>query len=123
MYKPRDSGFSLIEVLLSVVIAGILAGTVAFSFSAFSRSTAAGTCTSEHKTLATAYSSFLAAYGPRSIPVGSQPAPPGASWVAGQDPELTLRAAGLLPAPSENFVLSTSGNISVSVNSPQQCTE
>lgn len=114
--KKQDKGFTLVELLIVIVILGILATVTVFAVRGITDQGKASTCKADSKTLQTAYEAYVAQYGGTSIPVAPAAVPAGApaTYAAnGADAEGTLVNAGFIRAVSSNWVLSTTGVLTV----------
>jgi prepilin-type N-terminal cleavage/methylation domain-containing protein len=105
----RDSGYTLIELLLVVLVLGILSTVVIFSISGMRTEAAESGCGSDSRILGTATETYFAEVG------GSQIAPTG----IGDDRfEQTLVDGGFLRVASAYYELDAGGVITPQEGSP-----
>ncbi len=73
--RSSESGFTLIELMIVVVILGVLAALVIPNYGRFVRNSKCARTASELRSLSTAFVAYQASYG--DFPPDSRPPPPG----------------------------------------------
>jgi prepilin-type N-terminal cleavage/methylation domain-containing protein len=104
-----DSGFTLIEVLLVIVILGLLASVVVASVGGIKGQAEASVCDADRRVLYTAVETFFAQRNLDAIP---------AADASPDRYELTLVDEQVLRSPSELFDLDDRGELTVADGSP-----
>lgn len=107
--RPADLGFSLLEVLLICMIAGILASIVVFSVSGMTASASLSTCAVERRIVVTATEAYRHQLETATIP---------ATGTDDDRYERTLVDGGFLRSTSDLFDLDTDGNLTPEGDSP-----
>lgn len=104
-----DLGFSLLEIIFIILIAGILSGIVVYSVSGMTASAAESTCGPERRILLTATEAYFHQLETSSVP---------ATGTDADRYERTLRDAGFLRSVSDNFDLDATGALTPETDSP-----
>ena len=102
MTRRHDTGFSLIELLVVIVVLGILAAVVVASVGGFKSEAEDSACDSDAQILATSVEAFFAQRSTNTIP---------ASDLSPDGFERTLEAEGFLRDPSIYYDLNADGNL------------
>jgi general secretion pathway protein G len=104
--RRDDSGFTLVELLIVIVILGILATVTVFAVRGITTRGKESACSADKKTLETAVEAYFANNGGSTIPE-----------VAPATAEDTLVTTGLLRSASKTYNVTASGGVTAETSS------
>lgn len=112
--QKKDTGFTLVELLIVIVILGILATVTVFAVRGITDQGQTSACAADQKTLETAAEAYFAQEGGTAIPTDSD----ATTTAIGATPEETLVAAGFLRDVSPNWEVSAAGALTATTGGP-----
>ena len=111
--QKKDTGFTLVELLIVIVILGILATVTVFAVRGITDQGQTSACAADQKTLETASEAYFAQEGGTAIPTFDGP-----DQDATPTAEEELVRAGFLRDVSDNWEVSTAGALTATTGGP-----